>query len=424
MIKTGKAPITALTLCAIMSISLVVNLPGLAVTPMLGSLGRIFPGTTQLEKQLLTILPNLLIIPFVLLSGKLSLARHKLPIIVGALALFCGSAIWYMLASSMAELIIISCLIGIGAGLLIPFSTGLIADTFSGDYRMRIMGLQSGLSNSVLVIATFVVGWLSRSGNWHAPFAVYLVGLVPLAMVLWLRNAPDMRLAAPAAAASAGAAVSAPAPDTGEKPRDGFYVNKILSLVGVYFFVTFATIAISYYCPFLIEKHDWSASLTGTVTAVYFLFILLPGYTLSWFVKVFKGNTFLFAAISMTVGMALFALVPSTATMIVGAALAGLGYGICQPLLYDKGSVAVSDPSKATMSLAFVLSANYFAIVVSPFIIDGLRGLLHAGNVPGFAFIVCAVLLVAFTVLVWTKRHSFAFSINKSYYEKPATTQK
>lgn len=424
MIKTGKAPITALTLCAIMSISLVVNLPGLAVTPMLGSLGHIFPHTTQIEKQLLTILPNLLIIPFVLLSGKLSLARHKLPIIVGALVLFCGSAIWYMLASSMAQLIIISCLIGIGAGLLIPFSTGLIADTFSGDYRMKVMGLQSGLSNSVLVVATFLVGWLSRSGNWHAPFAVYLVGLVPLAMVVWLRNAPDMNLVPTPVSASAEAQGSTSTSEPGEKSRNGFYVNKILSLIGVYFFVTFATIAISYYCPFLIEKHDWSASLTGTVTAVYFLFILLPGYTLSWFVRIFRGYTFFFAALSMTVGMALFALVPSSPTMIVGAALAGLGYGICQPLLYDKASVAVSNPAKATMSLAFVLSANYFAIVVSPFIIDGLRSLFHASGVSGFAFIVCAVLLVAFTVLVWLKRHTFAFSVDKSYYEKTDTTQK
>ncbi|MDE6422399.1 MAG: MFS transporter, partial [Muribaculaceae bacterium] len=73
MIKTGKSPMTLMTYLAIMSISLIVNLPGLAVTPMLGTLTTIFPHTTQLEKQLLTALPNLLIIPFVLMSGKLSL---------------------------------------------------------------------------------------------------------------------------------------------------------------------------------------------------------------------------------------------------------------------------------------------------------------------------------------------------------------
>lgn len=77
-----------MTYCAIMSISLVVNLPGLAITPMLGTLHNVFPDTTQIEDQLLTVLPNLLIIPFVLLSGKLSLARHKTLIVVAALWCF------------------------------------------------------------------------------------------------------------------------------------------------------------------------------------------------------------------------------------------------------------------------------------------------------------------------------------------------
>ncbi|MDE6555820.1 MAG: MFS transporter, partial [Duncaniella sp.] len=182
MIKTGKQPLTLMSYLAIMSISLIVNLPGLAVTPMLGTLGTVFPHTTQIDKQLLTVLPNLLIIPFVLMSGKLSMTRHKMSIITGALILFTASAVAYMFAPSMAWLIIISCLLGCAAGLLIPFSTGLIADSFTGEYRMTQMGLQSGISNSALVIATFVVGWLSH-GNWHLPFAVYLVCLIPLVLV-------------------------------------------------------------------------------------------------------------------------------------------------------------------------------------------------------------------------------------------------
>ena len=123
MITTGKSPISVMAFCAIMSLSLIVNLPGLAVTPMLGTLHNVFPDTTQTEDQLLTVLPNLLIIPFVLLSGKLSLARHQIRIVVAALVIFCISAVAYMFANSMGQLIVISCLMGCGTGLLIPFST-------------------------------------------------------------------------------------------------------------------------------------------------------------------------------------------------------------------------------------------------------------------------------------------------------------
>ena len=75
-VNTGKGSISLMTLIAIWSISLTVNLPGLAITPMLGNLDKIFPHTSELEIQLLTVLPNLFIIPFVLLSGKLSWLNH------------------------------------------------------------------------------------------------------------------------------------------------------------------------------------------------------------------------------------------------------------------------------------------------------------------------------------------------------------
>lgn len=421
MIKTGKTPISVMTFCAIMSISLVVNLPGLAVTPMLGTLHKIFPHTSQIEDQLLTVLPNLLIIPFVLLSGKLSLAKHKITIVVAALALFSASAVAYLFAESMGQLIIISCLIGCGAGLLIPFSTGLIADTFCGSYRLKEMGIQSGISNTTVMVATFAVGWLCH-GDWHLPFVVYLVCLIPLVLSFWLKGMPKQDLYATAAPDqdcedSSNCTTSPEKPDTTLPKgtpgvKDGFYLGRIWSLIAVYFFITFATISISYYCPFLIEKKDWSDSLTGTITAIYFLFIFLPGYTLPWFIKYMKGNLFLYSALSMLIGIGLFAVIPTPLTMCVGAGLAGLGYGICQPVLYDKASLAVASEKKATLSLAFVLSANYLAIVVAPFIIDFFRTLFNAGKVTGFAFIVCASLLVIYTFITWRYRKHFVFSIS------------
>ncbi len=125
-INTGKGTISLLTLAAIWSISLVVNLPGLAITPMLGNLDKIFPGTSELEIQLLTVLPNLFIIPFVLLSGKLSLSKSKISIVVVALVIYLASGILYFFARSMVALIVISCLLGVGCGLLIPLAAGLL----------------------------------------------------------------------------------------------------------------------------------------------------------------------------------------------------------------------------------------------------------------------------------------------------------
>ena len=127
-IKTGKGTITLTVLLAIWSVSAIASLPGLAISPILGDLNRIFPKATDLEIQMLTSLPSLLIIPFVLLSGRLSVGRDKLRILTVGLAVFFLSGVACIFAKSMAWLIVISCILGIGAGMVIPLSTGLEGD--------------------------------------------------------------------------------------------------------------------------------------------------------------------------------------------------------------------------------------------------------------------------------------------------------
>ena len=92
-ISTGKGTISLPVLLAIWSVSAVTSLPGLAVSPILGDLNTIFPSASDLEIQMLTSLPSLLIIPFVLLSGKLSVGRDKLRILVVGLVIFLLSGI-------------------------------------------------------------------------------------------------------------------------------------------------------------------------------------------------------------------------------------------------------------------------------------------------------------------------------------------
>ena len=396
-IVTGKAPMSLFTLVAILSLSLVVNLPGLAISPMLGSLSKIFPGTGSLEQQLLTMLPNLLIIPCLLLSGWLARRKHKIDYVVASLVLFtaCGAA--YMFASSMAQLIVVSCLLGIAAGILIPFSTGLLADTFAGRYRMRQMGLQSGISNLSVVVATFAVGFLSRGGNWHMPFIVYLMPLIPLALSVGLRGIPaaDYTVAAPTATPA---------------PHGSIIVPRMLGISAAYFFTTYATVIITYFCPFLIEKEHWSSEITGTVTSIYFLFIFLPGFILPQILKATRGMTIVVAAVMITAGLALFSFVHTEWAMMAGAALMGAGYGIHQPIIYNKAPEAVTDSSMNTMSLSLVLVANYAAISAAPLIVDSLRSLLGAGDVTGFAFLLNFAMSIVFLAIAILRRKHFSFS--------------
>ena len=170
-IKTGKGTISLMVVLAIWSLSLAVDLPGLAVTPIEGSLRSIFPDVTDFKIQLLTVLPNVVIIPFVLLSGKLSETRHKVLVIALGTILYIVAGALSIWSGSLTMLIWMSCLLGAGCGLILPFSTGLIADVFTGKYRTKQMGIISAIGNIALVGATFVVGFLAAK-SWHLPFLV------------------------------------------------------------------------------------------------------------------------------------------------------------------------------------------------------------------------------------------------------------
>ena len=412
-IQTGKGTIPLMTLIAIWSISLVVNLPGLAVSPILGNLDKIFPHTSELEIQLLTVLPNLLIIPFVLLSGKLSVSKDKIMIVIIALLIYLASGILYLFAKSMLGLIVISCFLGVGCGLLIPLAAGLIADTFTGKYRMQQLGIKSGIANVSLVLATFIVGWLGN-GNWHLPFLVYLLPVIPLFFSVFLRHANIDGGSSDTAGVQTAAVTTKHAEN--EKIVGGFIVNRLYGLMGVYFFVCYSTIIISYYLPFLMQDDKMSSSSLGTVTAIFFLAVFLPGFVLPFIIKIFKQSTCLIATFSIALGLILMPFARSVWFMSIAALFMGFGYGIFQPIIYDKATDTVLCDNKATLALSFVLAVNYLSVTVTPFIIDFFRDLF--GNESNqFPFMLNFVLTLVFGLFVLIFRNTFVFKMNEQYYK-------
>lgn len=418
-ISTGKGTITLPALLAIWSISLVVNLPGLAVSPMLGNLDKIFPHVGDLEIQLLTVLPNLLIIPFVLFSGKLSESKDKVRIVVVGLTLYLVAGILYFFAESMTMLIAVSCLLGCGCGLVIPLAAGLIADTFSCKYRMQQLGIKSGISNVALVAATFVVGWLNH-GNWHMPFLVYLIPAIPLALILTVRNinptasvkmnSTPATVAAPQNAKIPQAAITA----QGEKTRSGFIIGRIAGLIGLYAFVTYSVSVISYYLPFLIQEDHLSSDITGSVTALFYLAVFLPGFVLPYIIKMFGQRTSLLAAASIALGLLLMSFAGQQFLLYVAAVLMGFGYGVFQPVIYDKATYTVTDGRKSTLALAIVLSVNYIAVALTPFVVDLFRDIFGSAS-NYFPFILNFILTMLFAVVVVIRRKTFTFRMSSEY---------
>lgn len=428
-VKTGKGTISLMVVMAIWSLSLAVDLPGLAVTPIEGNLRSIFPHATDFSIQLLTVLPNLVIIPFVLLSGKLSESRHKIAVIALGTIIYIVAGALSIFSDSLSSLIWLSCLLGAGCGLILPFSTGLIADVFTGKYQMKQMGIISAIGNIALVLATFVVGFLAAK-SWHLPFLVYLLPLVSLVLIPFLKKIPaaDMDQSSTSTstsdttASSATAATTAPTVDAagfslaGQKVKGGFYLGRTIWLLLAYGFFVFATSIPAYYLPNLMPQYGMSTEEVSTVTSIFYLAMFLIGLVLTNFMKIFRKSTFILAALMILVGMILFIATKSVFMFIVAAALIGLGNGLAQPIFYNKATEIVVNKSKSTLSLAYLQSANYVAISIVPVIANFFME-IFGNHTNIFPFIMVTVMMAIVTIVVIVRYKHFTFGISKTYYE-------
>lgn len=396
-ISTGKGEISLLALLAIWSVSAVTSLPGLAISPILEDLSRIFPSASELEIQMLTSLPSLLIIPFVLLSGWLSQRGESLALLAGGLAVFFASGVVCIFAKDIRLLIVASSIMGIGAGVAVPYSTGLVVRYFTGDSRVRQLGISSAVNNLSLVLATAVVGWIATR-DWHMAFIVYLLPAVSMVMLLALRNAK-----------------AAPEPKESDQMRQTkISWMRLTGLSLLYFVITFTTLVITFYLSFLLEKYRFPQEFSSVMISLFFLAIMLPGFALNTIIRRLRSMTIFVSLVAIVVGLLLVGTVPDIPLMTLGVVLTGAGYGVLQPIIYDKTAI-IAPPEAATKALSVVMTVNYVAVVVCPFVVDFAEKLFRQKE-ESFPFVASAVLVAMVALLSLILRKSFVLGLDESYY--------
>ena len=396
-ISTGKGNISLKTLIAIWSISAVTSLPGLAVSPILGDMNNIFPKASDLEIQMLTSLPSLLIIPFVLLAGHISTGRNKLTVLYWGLAIFTLCGIACLIAKSMVTLIVISCILGIGAGMIIPLSTGLVVDYFTGDIRVRQLGYSSAINNLTLVGATALTGYVADI-NWHLSFLVYLLPAISLLLSLALRKEP-----------------SAPEPKQSDQYKQSAINRSHLTVLTIFYFViTYASLVVTFDTAFLFEKYHIRQQLAGVSISLFFLAIMVPGLFLNKIISITRSYTNAICSLLLCLGLLSLAIFKTPTMLIIGVVLTGLGYGVMQPIIYDKAAI-IAPPHLATRALSIVMAANYIAIILCPFIIDAARRFFGSSS-HTFGFTLNAIVAAIVTVVTLVGRDDFVMGLDKSYY--------
>ncbi len=372
------------------------SIPGLAISPIMGKLTEIFPGTSALETQMLEVGPNLAAIPFVFLGGWIGTKFNNNKLTFWTCLFFGAMGVLFFFVKSMAMLIVLSFLIGIAAGILSPLSTAFIADMFGGEKRSAQYGYTSATLNLVLMGCVIATGYLAKI-NWRLPFLIYLLPFVPLIFAKgfgkYITNPNDIRKAD---------AVKQNAKKVHYKFSEQVNMGMLIRYCAFYFFITLVIAAISLYIPFLFKD----SSIAGDLTSVLFFGIMASGYTLNWALRVLKNWVAVVVIIAIAVGFILIVAAPTSVWLVgLGILLSTYFYGIAQPAYYNKLSLA-SSRIALTLTLAWFASMDSIGNVVAPFVIDGIAKVFHHSTQthPVVAFQICMwMALIAAAIVIIRK---------------------
>ena len=247
-------------------------------------------------------------------------------------------------------------------------------------------------------MATAVTGYLADV-NWHLPFLVYTLPGISLALSFFLRRSR-----------------STPEPEQSIQMRHKrIDRGKLVGLMLFYFFATYAVLAIAFYASFLVDDYKIRSSFSGVLISLFFLAIMLPGLFIDRIIRALKQNVNLVSLGLICAGLLCVGIFRDKTMLVVGALLTGFGYGVIQPVIYDKAAT-IAPPRAATLALSFVMAMNYLAVMICPFIMDMFRHLFHTHS-DRFPFFFNAALVFALAVVTWFRRGNFTLGLDESYYK-------
>lgn len=428
-VDSGAGKLPLITLIAILAISLTVNLPGLAISPIMGKLQDIFPKASEFEIQLLTVLPNLVIIPFMLISGKLSVKHSQASLVTIGLVIYLFAGLLYFFANSMIELILISALLGLGCGIVVPLAGGLIGQYFVGAARVKYLGWKSGVSNFTIILGTLFVG-LVASRNWHLPFIVYMIPIVPLCLIPFLTSKYIEAHKIPPVSTPPYEPLKEPKITPADprskavKPTDvnfhftGKIAFKLLiGVIIIYFVTTYASEVVSYYMPFTFKHYGLTTSDTGDATSLYFLTCTVAGFLLPKTIKLIGKDVLIYGAIVVMITLYITGFFHHYISYLFAVGVMGFAYGTMQPIIYDKATYLAPTAQESSKYFSYVLAANYVGISLTPVIVSGLGQIFRQEHNTNFSYILNGSIMILLLAFMLWKRHTYSVEVNPSLYK-------
>lgn len=353
---------------SILSVSLLTLMAGAAVAPGLSEVSRIFAGYSPTVVKLVISLPPLLIIPFSLLSGFLSSLMGKKNLLITGLVVYLIGGVGASFVDSLPFLLVFRAVLGMGTGIILPLSTGLIADFYHGDERAKMLGFSSAFNCLGTILANIAAGILVAI-NWHYIFYVYYLAVPVLFLAI-----PFIPVKISAGQESLCKAIV---------PRELTYwaLAAFLTMLAFFGVVTNLSLLIDH-------RNIGSSHVSGLMFALNSLCMLFAG---AFFLTVQKKLKRWYAPcvlFLMAAGYTGLMITGSLTLLIVSIISSGLGTGLAFPFIMNKASQYAREDNSIFI-MGIVSGSAFLGQFLSPIILDNIP--LIAGDSLSNVFLTLAL---------------------------------
>lgn len=378
MSKKLRISILSLSLLTVMTVS--------AVAPALGVIQEAFQGVKPLYIKLILTLPAIILIPISLISGKLVQFYSKKKIIMIGLLLYLIGGVGAGFSENIFQLLSFRILLGMGLGLILPLSTGLIADFYDGSQRAKMMGYSTAVNNLGGVIATLLSGILAAI-SWRYIFAIYLIsGIVFTLISLFLEDQPLS------------------VKEKGRREKMNSNVWKIaLSIFMIY--VIFGAVPTNL-SLFLVEFQLGQSGASGILIALLTFSSFMAGLLFFKISKLLKTLKIVIPLLIMFIGFLILSYTLNIILIGVAIICIGIGLGLLLPTFMLATTKAVSK-DQTSYALAIVSSSMFFGQFISPIFTAFLQNIMNSTSTR-IAFYTSSILaLISILIAVLNRSKGF-----------------
>lgn len=419
----GKALVVS-----ILSLSLLTVMAGAAVAPALGVIREYFADSSPVLVQMIISVPAIFIVITNAVFPKLCQKfGAKTLTMIGLLLYTVGGCIAGAF-SQIVLVLIMRAFVGIGVGIIMPLSTGLLSFYFPPERQAKLMGYSSAMNQMGGVVATLLSGVLANI-SWRLSFLVYLMGFFSIVLcMIFVPNdkihrdegaahgsgefeesadrtgsaksgAPEMQSASQSVAASESQ-LSLDAPAGKSIFRQNYVYIVAMFLLMTTFFLYPANFAMETVADSVIPAKYIAAIMAGADLVAFFgglLFVVLK--------KLCGRFAKFLAPLLFLAGYLLLTFVGGWFGVLAGSACIGFANGVGIPFIIFEASVRAGKAA-ATTVMPLISAALYLAQFLCPILMSIVRMLFGSGvsHLPYCFAVVLAVFLCLWSVLIPSER--------------------